>query len=104
MKNKRFKYCITVRDNLWCSYHFTSLEECSNWINTEYPKLIEKHSKLTLDIRKLDGLKIGDNVHVVGDSDEEYIIKELVKYSDNRYGFLLDSGCTEEVGKCYKVK
>jgi hypothetical protein len=106
MKNKKFKYSVVVKYNLQCSYHFTSLKECSNWINVEYPKLVEKYSDLTLEIRKLDNLKIGDRVYVYGDGDcgEGDIIKDVIKYSDNRYGFLLDSGCVEEVDKCYKPK
>ena len=49
----------------------------------------------------LPGFKIGDTYMVWGEGCDTFKIVDLVQYSPNRYGFLLDSGDTEEVAKCH---
>jgi hypothetical protein len=56
---------------------------------------------LTYTVSRLPGLKVGDICHVNGEGLDKFAIKGMVLFSSDRYGFLLDSGCLEEVAKCF---
>lgn len=98
-----FKKCVRVRGGLGSSFVFESSEDVNNWIETELPELEDKYGKLEYTISDLDGLSEGDECHVVGEGSDVFIIEGVFKYSNNRWGFALDSGWSEEVAKCYKV-
>ena len=110
MKHKvGFTHSVHVTGNLGSSFSFRSEAEMKKWIASEFPKLKKQYDTigqqpLTYSTRKLEILKIGDQCHVVGDGDETYTILDVVSYSPNRWGIALDSGCTEEVHKCYPIR
>lgn len=114
MKNKKplkFTIAISVKpkfnygNSLQSTFVFCSEKECEEWFKTEYKVLEKKYSdniryeKLILDLPD-----IGERCHVLGDGLDEYTIMDMMPYSPNRYGFVLDTGCTEEVWKCKRVK
>ena len=99
-----FSKYLTVSGELYSAFHFQTDDDLALWIANELPKLELKYGKLKVSKGNLDSLKIGDNCYVCGDGDEIYEITRLVKYSDNRYGFVLNSGFSEEVHKCYAVQ
>lgn len=103
MKAKIFRWNVSVKGNLVSNYVFENLMDIDDWLNNELPKLEKKYGILTYNIRALAGLRIGDECHVSGDGDEVYVIEGQVKYSPNRYGFMMNSGITEEVYKCGRV-
>jgi hypothetical protein len=95
---------IKVSGNLLSTYVFTDAAASKLWRETELKELEKEHGPLTTHEYPLDDLPgIGDKCHVMGDGDSVYTVEKLIKYSANRYGFILDSGWTEEVWKCYKV-
>ncbi len=96
-----FSYEIQVKGNLWSSFVFTDKQSAENWLTDEFPKLKSQYGTLSYTINDLPGLKIGDQCNVLGDGYQVYTIIGVVKYSENRYGFLLDGWCSEEVGKCH---
>lgn len=96
-----FTVVISVRGNLLASYVFEDDNKAEAWLSKEFKELQAEHGPLTYTKGTLDGLKVGDRCFVWGDGDEEYVIEKLIKYSPHRYGFVLDSGCSEEVAKCY---
>jgi hypothetical protein len=87
--------------NFQSNFVFTDEDEMKKWIDTELPILEEKYGKLEYRTKDLPGFKIGDSCMVWGEGHEVFKILNLIKYSSNRYGFLLDSGWTEEVAKCH---
>lgn len=97
-----FTKVVRVRGNLWASYVFKDDKAVSNWLVDEFPLLEIEHGKLTYSVETLDGLKVGDTCMVIGEGHDLFVIKKLIVYSPNRYGFALDSGWSEEVAKCYK--
>lgn len=98
-----FKYCLTTRGNLGSCFHFEDKTSLDKWIKEELPQLNKEYKDtLTYYVRELDELKVGDICSVYGDGEEEYRILGIKKYSPNRFGFILDSGFAEEVGKCHK--
>ena len=64
--------------------------------------LAKKYSNITFDAVHLPGLQIGDKCNVVGEGDSEFLILDIIIYSENRYCFVLDAGWAEEVAKCHK--
>jgi len=98
-----FKKAVSVKGKLISSYSFKDQTAVDTWIKTVLPKLEKEYGKLTYNVRDLDGLKVGDTCCVFGEGDDEFKIKKLIKYSADRWGFVLDSGWAEEVVKCYKV-
>lgn len=100
--NKIFIKRITTRGNLSANYVFSSDKEVNDWLYSDLPLLEKKYGKLTYTITELDGLKVGDICKVIGEGDEDFVVEKLISYSKNRYGFVLNSGWTEEVAKCYK--
>jgi len=100
--NKIFIKRLTTRGNLSANYVFSSDKEVNDWLSNDLLLLEKEHGKLTYTITELDGLKVGDTCKVTGEGDEDFVIEKLIRYSKDRYGFVLDSGWTEEVAKCYK--
>ncbi len=99
--NKVFEFCVNVSGDLWSSYVFENKEDMEKWFENEYKDLESKYENLTCRISTLDKLKVGDECNVYGDGDEVYKILDIIKRAENKYSFLLDSGCSEEVGKCH---
>ena len=97
------KKAVHISGAFCAAYSFETGDAMKNWLKTTLPKLEERYGDLTLRVRDLDGLRVGDSCWVIGEGAEDFKIKKLIKYSDNRWGFVLDSGCSEEVVKCYKI-
>jgi hypothetical protein len=100
-KAKTFSKGISVSGGLWCYFVFENEEQTKLWIEKELPKLEEEYGKLNVRTFELPCLKVGDQCNVHGDAYDVYTIVGIVKYSENRYGFALDSGFVEEVAKCH---
>ena len=96
-----FHHMVTTTGNLMCNFVFEDKKSLDKWIETEVPKLKKEHKKLDFLVRSLPGLKVGDSCHVWGEADDVFKIERLVKWSEHRYGFVLNSGWVEEVAKCY---
>jgi hypothetical protein len=94
---------LTLRGNLHSSYCFESEDEKSAWKMHVLPKLHAKYEDLELREFDLPGLKVGENCLVAGEGSEIFKIVGIVKYSDNRYGFCMESGDTEEIVKCRRA-
>ena len=68
-------------------------------------EITEEYGIVTLRYRdELDGLHVGDKCHVSGEGDDVFTIIGMKMYSPDRPGFILDSGCCEEVVKCSRVE
>ena len=104
MQNKIFKFGIDVSGDLISSYSFENLDEVKQWEKEIFPLLKKEFGKLTYNIYDLVGFKIGDKCHVSGEGLGIFEIINIIKYSDNRYGFSLDSGWNEIVNKCYEIE
>lgn len=102
-KNIILRKAVHVSGALIAVYSFENETTMNTWLKTIFPKLKEQYGTLTYRIRDLDGLQVGDFCWVWGEGFEDFKIEKLIKYSDNRWGFVLDSGWSEEVAKCYKV-
>ena len=98
---KAFHYMVNTTGNLVCNFVFEDKKALDTWVAKEFPKLKKKHKKLEYSVHTLPGLKVGDSCHVCGEADDVFKIERLIKWEDHRYGFVLDSGCVEEVAKCY---
>ena len=99
---KVFTRAATVSGGLMSSYVFEDQKALDHWIATDFVKLEQTYGPLTLRIDTLPGLRIGDTCRVWGEGADTFVIEKLIKYSENRYGFILDSGWSEEVIKCFK--
>lgn len=97
----KFTKGLSVHGNLLSSFVFDNEDSRAEWIINELPKLEKEHGALKLYRFDLPGLEVGDKCHVSGEGDDVFIIEELICYSPDRYGFVLDSGYSEEVAKCY---
>ena len=98
-----FKKAVRVKGALNSAYSFKNKSAVDTWIKDVFPKLEKKYGKLEYKVSNLDGLSVGDTCYVWGEADTEFKIERLIKYSEDRWGFVLDSGWTEEVVKCYKI-
>lgn len=98
----KFIYCIRTRGDLLASYVFKDEKSKDKWLTDTFHALKSEYKNLTYIIEDLDGLEVGDECKVFGEGTDIFKILGVKKYSENRYGFLLDSGCWEEVSKCYK--
>ena len=98
-----FSKSVHVKGDLICSFAFPTTSEVIRWVEIDLPKLREEFSSISYSVHDLDELVVGDTCLVSGDGYEEYVILELFWYGPNRPGFVLDSGFTEEVVKCYRV-
>lgn len=98
-----FKKGVNVKGALISAYSFENQEAVDEWLKSVLPVLEKQYGKLEHTTYELDGLKVGDRCHVVGEGDVEFKIEKVIKYSEDRWGFVLDSGWTEEVVKCYGI-
>ena len=103
MNEMRFTKRVRVEGNLGSNFVFSGDKEVEDWKKYELPKLELQYGPLTISVSDLPGLGIGDTCYVWGEGDREFTIKNLIRYSPNRYGFVLDSGWSEEVAKCYTL-
>ena len=99
--SKIFTVGISVTGGLGSSYVFETNEEADKWLETEFPSLEKEYGRLKYYVCDLPGLKIGDRCNVYGDGTDAYVIEGLKQYSPNRWGFILDSGFSEEIYKCH---
>lgn len=99
-----FTRMASVRGGLYSSFCFQSEKDLQNWVKSEFVSLEQEYGPLELAVSKLPGLKVGDTCFVWGEASDEFKIEELIEYSPHRYGFVLNSGWTEEVVKCHKGK
>ena len=102
MNNKIYRAVVHVSGDIVASYVFGRTIDAHNWIDSVLVRM-QKEKTLTYTIANLDGLTVGDKCQVTGEGDEVFVIKGLIRYSDNRYGFLLDSGDAEEMYKCHAL-
>lgn len=100
-QSKKFVIEANVKGALISSFCFESQEEFDAWKKSDFIELQQKYGPLTLSEGKLPGLSVGDTCCVYGEGMEEFKIVELIEYSKNRFGFVLDSGWSEEVVKCF---
>jgi hypothetical protein len=98
----KFYKKVNVRGDFNASYVFQDHFKMGRWFDTGFKQLEKRYGELQYTISDLDGLKIGDRCKVCGEGDNEFEIVDLIKYEEDRYGFVLDVGWTEEVAKCYK--
>lgn len=99
-----FTRMARVRGALYSSYCFTSEKKLKEWIKSEFPLLEKQYGALELTVSKLPGFKVGDTCFVWGEGSDTFTIEGIKQYSPHRFGFLLDSGCSEEVVKCHNGK
>ena len=92
---------VRTTGNLQSNYVFQNDSELSVWLRTELPKLESVHGTLGISTSDLPGLSVGDTCRVIGEGSDEFVIEKLINYSPYRYGFILDSGWSEEVAKSY---
>lgn len=104
MSDKIFTKAIKVNGDLISTFVFENAADVKKWRDTILPRLELQHGSLAYSIRELDSLKIGDTCCVMGEGTETFKIIQQIQYSPNRYGFVLDSGWSEEVNKCYKPR
>lgn len=100
--NKVFTKAIHMWGNLISSYVFESEKKRNEWLATDFVVLKKIYGQLKYTKFDLPSLKVGDTCKVMGDGNEKFKILSIVKYSKDRYGFVLDSGWVEEVAKCRK--
>lgn len=102
MQDTIFTINVRTSGNLLSSFVFENSKSKDDWMTTKLPLLEQKYGKLQLKETELPGLKVGDRCFVVGEGLEVFTITGIKKYSEDRYGFCLNSGWCEEVGKCYR--
>jgi len=98
---KTFKILVRTSGSLLSRYVFENQEQKDDWIKNKVPELEKIYGKLELQESELPGFKIGDRCCVNGEGLDVFTILDVKEYSENRYGFLLDSGWWEEVANCY---
>jgi len=99
-----YRVAIHTTGKFLSSFAFESDKDADAWIETELPKLKAEYGNVIVECRnKLDGLRVGDKCQVSGEGNDIFTIVDKKMYSNNRPGFILDSGWSEEVVKCYKV-
>lgn len=99
--DKVFTKCVRTHGDLQANFVFENQEAVDAWINSDFQVLSTKHGGLTITITDLPGLAVGDKCNVMGEGWDEFTIVKLIAWDANRFGFLLDSGCVEEVAKCH---
>lgn len=100
-KSRVFYYGIAVTGGLISSFEFETKEQVEEWVKLKLPILEEKYGNLKFVVYDLPGLKVGDKCRVYGEGSDEFVIESIKQYSEDRWGFCLDSGWSEEVYKCY---
>ena len=103
VNKKVFTRAIKTRGGLVSSFVFEDLRQENLWLDRVLPGLQEKYGDLKVERVALPGLSVGDACHVFGEADDVFVIVGVLEYAPDRYGFLLDSGVTEEVVKCWAV-
>jgi hypothetical protein len=101
--SKVFTKALSVSGDLWATFVFTSKRELDSFKKHELQELSKKYKITRVSIYKLDKLKIGDTCMVLGEGVEKFKIEALKQYAKYNYAFVLDSGWTEPVHKCYKL-
>jgi len=96
-----FTHGISTSGGLHSHFCFTSEEARKEWKRKKIRELSEKYGNVRFEEHPLRGLHVGDRCNVWGEGTDEFKIKRVVKYSDDRYGFVLDNGVCEEVHKCH---
>lgn len=102
IENPRFLIAANTGGGLVASFVFQNYNEYNQWLQNELPLLEKKYGRITTFKHILPGLAIGDKCHVAGEGSEVFTITGIVEYEPYRYGFVLDSGDTEEVSKCWR--
>lgn len=98
---KIFTRAIKTSGGLVSSFVFEDLRQENLWLERTLPELQEKYGGLRIKRVMLPGLSIGDTCHVLGEANDIFVIVGILEYSTDRYGFLLDTGDSEEVVKCW---
>ena len=100
-KDPIFKIGVSVRSGLQSSFCFENQDQVNAWLKTDFLDLQKKYGPLTYNQFALPGFKVGDTCYVYGEAQDTFKIVKLITYSPNRFGFVLNSGWTEEVVKCH---
>ena len=96
-----FKVCVRVTGTLHSSFVFKSIKDANVWIRLDFEELKKQHGNVSFTREILTPLYIGDKCNVYGDGADVYTILGIKEYSPNRFGFILNSGFSEEVAKCH---
>jgi hypothetical protein len=96
-----FTVCIRVKGDLLSSFVFEDHAQADVWMNSEFLSLVDQYGELSAERSALPGLRIGDRCNVWGEASDVFVIRKVLEWSPNRWGFLLDSGEFEEVAKCH---
>ena len=99
---KSFSKTVSISNTYFSRFVFEDEISLQKWLNKDFKELKKQYPKIEYSISDLPNLKVGESCNVHGDGDEVYKILKLIKYSENRYGFSLDSGFSEEVAKCHR--
>ena len=99
-----FKYYCRFRGNFYSVYEFKTKEELDRFVQVIAPEILAEHEGTSMITGELQPLDIGSTCHVLGEGTDEFVITGVVNYSPDRWGFILDSGWSEEIYKCYPVK
>ncbi len=97
----KFTRCVSVTGQYNASFVFEGDEQVTAWLRDELPSLEHKYGSLYHSTSELPGLQPGDTCFVYGEGSDTFVITKLIQHSPHRFGFVLDSGCSEEVAKCY---
>jgi hypothetical protein len=96
-----FTVCIRVKGDLLSSFVFENHAQADAWMNSKFLSLVDQYGELGAERSSLPGLRVGDRCNVWGEASDEFVIKKVLEWSPNRWGFLLDNGEFEEVAKCH---
>jgi hypothetical protein len=102
MTNPVFKFVGRVRGNLQASFVFQNKRELNQFLKTEMPELEAEYGKLTFEVEKLPGLKMGDYCLCLGEGMDVLQVQTLRQNGAYSWSFGLSHGCWEEVAKCWK--
>lgn len=100
LAKKSFHFGIRAQGRFNADLVFSSPEEVKKWMAQDLPEIEKKSGAISLYIRALDGLKVGDPCFVMGEGSEKFEIEEIRKNGDYRYSFGVNN-CWEGVHKCY---
>lgn len=100
--SKVFTVGVSTQGGYVASFQFEDESAFHAWKDDELKRLEAIYGKLALKIYPLPGIEIGETCLVYGEGERRFVVKGLVQFSPHRYGFVLDSGLCEEVGKCYR--
>lgn len=92
---------ISTVGQLFSTFVFESQAEVDRWLAEDLPLLEAEYGALTLHHGDLPSLSVGDKCNVMGEADDVFVIKRIVPFGKDRWGFVLDNGCIEGVSKCH---